>query len=616
MNFKCVVAIKTKTNCKCNIKINEISKSLDLPSQEAQFFDISQIPDHILFEFENIAVLTIPVPKEQTDEIELTDSFQLKDLKGKYYILFLLSKDIKFETNQSHQSPLRHYLKSYKTRTKERQQKVKTQQLINQQPNSIKQQNQNELLKQQYETVKEENKLLKMRERNDYLNELEISQAKRKQLQQFISQLSEDLTNQNETLQEKHIRLSNELIELQQKFDDLQSLSIEQQLKIEQMHEIIQDKQASIQHLQQNIENQDQNKQMLQLYAKQKKDLEQVLQQVSSQYEKDLLDKQQQIQRLKNEEVNLLKEKEQKLEQENEMLKQKIQSQEEQLEGLNNYINQQKVKLSLVEQKNCQNQIFEQLNNQLEKDIINKDKQIYKLQDDIALLQRQIGFQQFHQNDELEKEIRQLKEQIAKQLLQINSLDTENTKLRTENLKIAVLQQNLQTLKIQYTIPDFPDLKPLNSKVTQFQSQIENQMKELNNLRQTIFDLNKKHDEKELHNSQLKTMMTQIVESNQAYIPAKGDDLDQQIANFINNRVDKEKYIPLLKRQSDGVYLYGHKRIFIKQEQGKILIRSGGGYLNIEEFLGLNESKMKDLTTDVIKRQAIQKKTERMKTIT
>lgn len=58
--------------------------------------------------------------------------------------------------------------------------------------------------------------------------------------------------------------------------------------------------------------------------------------------------------------------------------------------------------------------------------------------------------------------------------------------------------------------------------------------------------------------------MTQIVESNQAYIPARGDDLDQQIANFINDRVDKEKYIPLLKRQSEGIYLYGHKRIFIK----------------------------------------------------
>jgi hypothetical protein len=32
------------------------------------------------------------------------------------------------------------------------------------------------------------------------------------------------------------------------------------------------------------------------------------------------------------------------------------------------------------------------------------------------------------------------------------------------------------------------------------------------------------------------------------------------------------------------------------------LIRSGGGYLTIEEFLGLNESKIKDVTTDVIKR--------------
>ena len=41
MNFKCVVAIKTKTQCKCTIRIDENSKVLDLPSQEAQFFDFS-----------------------------------------------------------------------------------------------------------------------------------------------------------------------------------------------------------------------------------------------------------------------------------------------------------------------------------------------------------------------------------------------------------------------------------------------------------------------------------------------------------------------------------------------------------------------------------------------
>ena len=33
-------------------------------------------------------------------------------------------------------------------------------------------------------------------------------------------------------------------------------------------------------------------------------------------------------------------------------------------------------------------------------------------------------------------------------------------------------------------------------------------------LRETVHELSKKHDEKELYNSQLKSMMTQIVESN------------------------------------------------------------------------------------------------------
>jgi len=39
-------------------------------------------------------------------------------------------------------------------------------------------------------------------------------------------------------------------------------------------------------------------------------------------------------------------------------------------------------------------------------------------------------------------------------------------------------------------------------------------------------------------------------------------------------------------RESEGVYQFGQKRVFIKIEKGNtILVRVGGGYMNIEDFI-------------------------------
>jgi hypothetical protein len=39
------------------------------------------------------------------------------------------------------------------------------------------------------------------------------------------------------------------------------------------------------------------------------------------------------------------------------------------------------------------------------------------------------------------------------------------------------------------------------------------------------------------------------------------------------------------ERESEGVYKYGKKRVFMKIEKDQIIIRVGGGYLTIEEFI-------------------------------
>ena len=41
----------------------------------------------------------------------------------------------------------------------------------------------------------------------------------------------------------------------------------------------------------------------------------------------------------------------------------------------------------------------------------------------------------------------------------------------------------------------------------------------------------------------------------------------------------------MFMRESEGVYQFGSKRVLVKVDKDKIIIRVGGGYLSIDEFL-------------------------------
>ena len=45
-------------------------------------------------------MVTIPIPQDIKEELEILDSFQLEKLKGKYYILIIKGKTTKFQENQ------------------------------------------------------------------------------------------------------------------------------------------------------------------------------------------------------------------------------------------------------------------------------------------------------------------------------------------------------------------------------------------------------------------------------------------------------------------------------------------------------------------------------------
>ena len=65
----------------------------------------------------------------------------------------------------------------------------------------------------------------------------------------------------------------------------------------------------------------------------------------------------------------------------------------------------------------------------------------------------------------------------------------------------------------------------------------------------------------------------------------KTDATDLALGDFINHYPDKKKLKMMFMRESEGVYQFGTRRVNVRVERGRIMIKVGGGYLSIDEFL-------------------------------
>ena len=80
-----------------------------------------------------------------------------------------------------------------------------------------------------------------------------------------------------------------------------------------------------------------------------------------------------------------------------------------------------------------------------------------------------------------------------------------------------------------------------------------------------------------------------MLEKNQAvYIAKKNDKIDKALGTFLNKFPEREKLKIMFLRESEGVYQFGQKRVYIKIEKGdQIFVRVGGGFMHIHEFIDL-----------------------------
>ncbi|OMJ75267.1 hypothetical protein SteCoe_25625 [Stentor coeruleus] len=91
-------------------------------------------------------------------------------------------------------------------------------------------------------------------------------------------------------------------------------------------------------------------------------------------------------------------------------------------------------------------------------------------------------------------------------------------------------------------------------------------------------------DEKEEELDNLKNAMGEVKKRAPPYVPAN-DPVDIALAEYLNSL---ESPVPIkFIRQEGGNYLFGSKKIYIKIESGRILIKVGGGFTSIEEFLSV-----------------------------
>mmetsp|Transcript_4742 Transcript_4742/g.4457 ORF Transcript_4742/g.4457 Transcript_4742/m.4457 type:complete len:176 (+) Transcript_4742:1189-1716(+) len=97
------------------------------------------------------------------------------------------------------------------------------------------------------------------------------------------------------------------------------------------------------------------------------------------------------------------------------------------------------------------------------------------------------------------------------------------------------------------------------------------------------------------------------------YIPVREDPIDKRLAEYINNYPDRSKLKIMFMRESSGIYQFGSRKIYVRVEKDRIIIRVGGGYLTIDEFLDiytpieLEKIERKGTSKKVVEKVAIQR---------
>ena len=69
------------------------------------------------------------------------------------------------------------------------------------------------------------------------------------------------------------------------------------------------------------------------------------------------------------------------------------------------------------------------------------------------------------------------------------------------------------------------------------------------------------------------------------YIPHREDPIDSKLADFINKSDPEKRMKCLFVRETEGHYSYFTKKVIMKVENHNLVLRVGGGFMSIDQFI-------------------------------
>jgi len=94
--------------------------------------------------------------------------------------------------------------------------------------------------------------------------------------------------------------------------------------------------------------------------------------------------------------------------------------------------------------------------------------------------------------------------------------------------------------------------------------------------------------EKDIEYEKMLGYWKDIHRANYIYVPNRNDEIDRLLADYINRADHQKKAKCLFVREQEGVYSFFSKRVIMKAEQNKLVIRVGGGFISLDDFIELN----------------------------
>ena len=151
------------------------------------------------------------------------------------------------------------------------------------------------------------------------------------------------------------------------------------------------------------------------------------------------------------------------------------------------------------------------------------------------------------------------------------------------NEKIIQLEEELYESK-QIQLDLLEQLNQLTVKHETYVSQMEQELLEMEKQYEQDFRHKLTYAQQKI--AELSDIIGKLEHTQVIYIAHRTCKIDQAVAGFVNKYPERKKLNIMFLRESEGVYKFGQKRVYIKIEKGnKLLVRVGGGFMGIEEFI-------------------------------